>query len=273
MKSYKKVFSAILAATIIATSSAFSTSAASHENIIYYDGTAYSTDVLSERTIEWIKAYNELPRAEQELVNSIPPEILALTRSTSRSTDAILEAGYDDNNTSFSRFRAASSLLPTSGGEPVYNPEYWNDASRIKRANCYAYSMDVISSAEKKLQPGAPAGAEYTRYTPENIKAAAFKDGPYLGNGRSMAPTTSTATSTSKSYKVALVVTEENIRFPDYHWYVQNSDGYWSHKRGDGKAQDVDASGNYITDPQTCDRDYISYNYNVWGGYIMVTRL
>lgn len=34
----------------------------------------------------------------------------------------------------------------------------------------------------------------------------------------------------------------------------------------------VDASGNYITDPKTCNRAYSYENYSTWGGYLMVTR-
>lgn len=43
----------------------------------------------------------------------------------------------------------------------------------------------------------------------------------------------------AKEYKVALVIAPGL----DYHWYIQNKDGYWSHKRGLSKVTNVDADG------------------------------
>lgn len=42
----------------------------------------------------------------------------------------------------------------------------------------------------------------------------------------------------------------------DYHWYRQNSNGTWSHKTGDQKVTNLDASDGLIYDPETADRDY-----------------
>ncbi|NLO63598.1 MAG: hypothetical protein GX099_09275 [Clostridiaceae bacterium] len=52
-------------------------------------------------------------------------------------------------------------------------------------------------------------------------------------------------------YKVALVLSDG-----DYHWYRQNPDGTWSHKRGQSEVLNVDASQKIIYDPEFCDRDY-----------------
>ena len=61
----------------------------------------------------------------------------------------------------------------------------------------------------------------------------------------------------------------------DYHWYRQNSDGTWSHKQGHTNVTNVDASGDVIYNPQTCDRNYKSahgplYNYTIFAGYYIV---
>lgn len=57
----------------------------------------------------------------------------------------------------------------------------------------------------------------------------------------------------------------------DYHWYIQNRDGYWSHKRGLEEISNLDASGKKITDPQTCNRNYgNNFNYSVFCGYYLV---
>ena len=71
------------------------------------------------------------------------------------------------------------------------------------------------------------------------------------------------------TYKVALVVHEEK----DYHWYRQNPDGTWSHKRGQGKVTNLDASYNLIYDPETCDRNDGRYDYSIFCGYFQVSPL
>lgn len=57
----------------------------------------------------------------------------------------------------------------------------------------------------------------------------------------------------------------------DYHWYRQDSDGYWSHKPGHSEVTNVDAGGKRIWDPQTADRHAIGGpNYSKFGGYLCV---
>jgi hypothetical protein len=70
-------------------------------------------------------------------------------------------------------------------------------------------------------------------------------------------------------HPVALVVDPGG----DYHWYRQDSHGLWSHKPGNTPANNVDASGNLITNPETADRNYIptgGWNYSVFCGYFYV---
>lgn len=57
----------------------------------------------------------------------------------------------------------------------------------------------------------------------------------------------------------------------DYHWYREEPDGTWSHKRGNTAASKVDASGKTITDPQKADRKYPgSDDYDNFCGYLCV---
>ncbi|WP_367567348.1 hypothetical protein [Lacrimispora sp.] len=224
-----------------------------------YEGTTVDKSTLSSDTIEWLEWYNALSPGEQDCINYVPYELRKQSRTGVTVEEASPESGI--------RNALRANLLPLSGGEAAYDPSYWNHSSRIKKANCYAYAMDVICATDMKLQPGELAGSTWTALTASNIINAAKKDGPYLGNGRTLVTTNANSTSTNKSYKVALVLGSN-----DYHWYVQNSDGYWSHKPGQTNATDVDASGNYITDPKTCNRAYSYENYSTWGGYLMVTR-
>ena len=71
------------------------------------------------------------------------------------------------------------------------------------------------------------------------------------------------------TYKIALVLDPGN----DYHFYRQNSDGTWSHKRGTTEVINIDASGDIIYDPKYANRNYGSINYSVFMGYYKVTPL
>lgn len=55
----------------------------------------------------------------------------------------------------------------------------------------------------------------------------------------------------------------------DYHWYRQNDDGTWSHKRGINGISDVDDSDNIIYNPQECDRGM----YENFVGFYMIKPL
>jgi len=77
--------------------------------------------------------------------------------------------------------------------------------------------------------------------------------------------------------KVALVIDpyyfkyydEDNTickRYPDYHWYVETEDGYWTHKLGLEDAMITDFSDSLITDPENCNRG----NYSVFCGYYKI---
>jgi len=66
-------------------------------------------------------------------------------------------------------------------------------------------------------------------------------------------------------HKVYLVI---DIDGRDYHWYRQDSDGTWSHKRGPTEVTNLDApvtrnaKGKPITDPSKCNRTYPEDNLN-----------
>lgn len=72
-------------------------------------------------------------------------------------------------------------------------------------------------------------------------------------------PTTREAVAPCGMTKVALVIWP----YHDYHWYRQDSDGLWSHKRGSSEATNLDRSGNIITDPESAARG----PYVVFAGY------
>ncbi|MBR2906600.1 MAG: DNRLRE domain-containing protein [Clostridia bacterium] len=57
----------------------------------------------------------------------------------------------------------------------------------------------------------------------------------------------------------------------DYHWYRQNPDGTWSHKKSDRSVTNLDNSNEVIYDPQICNRDYGSTNYSIFVGYYAIS--
>jgi len=63
--------------------------------------------------------------------------------------------------------------------------------------------------------------------------------------------------------KVLLVIQDKSVtdaagkkRWNDYHWYRQEADMSWSHKRGYYAPSTKDAAGNPIQDPEKADRKY-----------------
>ena len=72
--------------------------------------------------------------------------------------------------------------------------------------------------------------------------------------------------------KIALVVDPGD----DYHFYRQDSDGWWSHKDGANKVKRFDAEGKPIWNPQTAARDYrpngSTLNYKNLCGFYCVPR-
>ena len=62
----------------------------------------------------------------------------------------------------------------------------------------------------------------------------------------------------------------------DYHWYRQNPDGTWSHKRGFTAVTIYDTAENIIYDPEICDRcdrNDDGYDYSIFCGYFQVSPL
>lgn len=232
------------------------------EKSVTYDGRTYNASELSKETLDWLEWYNALPDDLKEMVSHEPAELSLQTETYTICTTVDADAPTTNYPIPF-----ATQLLPTSGYEPSYNPSYWNKDENIKRANCYAYAMDVLKDTEGKLQPGELAGSKYTSLTEAAIFKAVQADGKYLGSGREIKRSSRDEKPGTNEYKVALVIAPNS----DYHWYEQNSDGYWSHKRGLTEVSNLDASGNKIADPQSCDRNYgYGANYSTFCGYYIV---
>ncbi|WP_052675804.1 hypothetical protein [Paenibacillus sp. IHBB 10380] len=218
---------------------------------------------FSPDTQEWLKWFNSLPKEVQLQINYRPAEFASLTKSsisfqeTPNSPAELKQSSKEPPIVPFAQ------SMPTGGWEHPYSPSTW--ANLTDKANCYAYMLNVSTYSGHKLQPGELAGSQFTSLTTSNIYNATLADMPYLG--KSISNSSYSEVPGYHQYKVALVISPGY----DYHWYRQDSDGGWSHKRGLTAIDYRDASSNFIVDPNTANRNYGDLNYSTWGGYYMVT--
>ena len=163
-------------------------------------------------------------------------------------------------------------ILPTSGGEKRFSPSFWGNY--INKANCYYYAINYSGSDSTNLmdhQPGVLAGDPIVHYvTSDNILERVNCDADFVGFRFKRIGKYEVCS--PDAYKVALVL-DEGV---DYHWYRQNIDGTWSHKRGHSAISLYDDNQQYIGDPEYIDRDYSDSggaNYDIFVGFFEVTPL
>ena len=182
--------------------------------------------------------------------------------------------------------------IATSGYEVAYEPEKWNKDNGADNlvqdfTNCYYYAINTQVNPvtgipyNHKPQPGEYAGIDLNNLvdmgnpldeeystTGKNIVQyvteqdyAAYNQAH--GGGYIFRPIGRNERCPAGSYKVVLIVGKD-----DYHWYRQNSDGFWSHKPGKEPVTNVDQQGNSIIDPQYAEW---SKDYTKFIGYFAVT--
>ena len=159
------------------------------------------------------------------------------------------------------RFNESGQCLQDDGQS--FNPEFWNDGlgGPVQSSNnCYSYAMNKYEPGNDRQDFPAPGTGSPFIVTCEDMTNRAIEDGLTLTNCDTPCP--------EDSRKVALVTASSSISFTlkdggtltfnkgDYHWYREDSNGKWSHKRGETPATDKDASEKEIFDPRTADLDY-----------------
>ena len=152
-------------------------------------------------------------------------------------------------------------LSPLSGSEPIYDPHQWNDNPNIKGThNCYSYVLNKIASSRAgKPQPGFYSGYPSLRddeYSCHTFLKRLQKDIPSL-------VLTDFKTPCPKGSYKGFIAIDPKKDDPDYHFYRQDKNGYWSHKPGKSSAVNIDASKNPIKNPAKANRKYEHFNYNV----------
>lgn len=149
-----------------------------------------------------------------------------------------------------------------TGFEPEYAPSKWNENPKIKMYNnCYAYLLDKREDRKGKPQPGRYSGKRgKMEYTCEDTYKRMTLDNPWIYK------TKEDGKCARGFYKGYLAVDPGR----DYHYYRQDSIGYWSHKPGKDSVMNVDASGNKIINPRVSDRKFSNYDYKESCGYFCV---
>lgn len=159
------------------------------------------------------------------------------------------------------------NILPLSNYEPNYFPNEWNsNKSLMNKHNCYSYFLDDFNyNTKSKPQPGYYSlGKDIvkkqlnlnntSKYSDCNlITNRILSDNPQIYKVKKNEPCI------KNFYKGFLALDPNN----DYHFYRQDSNGFFSHKRGKNKVINKDSDGNLITDPSNANRKYSDYNYNL----------
>lgn len=146
-------------------------------------------------------------------------------------------------------------INPGQCSTPAYDPDFWNNDSEIKQNNnCYNYATNVIT--ESVAHPGSGSGkpAEMP-ISCDKVYNAAISDG--------LVPVSSLEESCPDNMTKVALRLYSNI---DYHWLRQDSNGYWSHKPGYARVQNLDNNEELITNPENA---YLPF-YPDFCGYLCV---
>lgn len=184
------------------------------------------------------------------------------------------------HNSSFCKvhIKKCPRVAKLSGYEPEYNPAIYNKYNGIKEAqNCFAYAFDyrkIPRSCTKNEcympfpQPGSASG--YPQWSQVNSKRCPDLVSRLFGDVKDIKMAKFTKKCPKHYSKIALVVDEDE----DYHFYRQDSNGYWSHKPGSTDVKNTDGTGHPIYDPQLASRIYkeAGLDYNEFCSYLCVPK-
>lgn len=149
---------------------------------------------------------------------------------------------------------------------PVFNPPFLNRLSRYGHENCLAYALNhrlkgpyfkrlYLNNSLEKAEALNYFTSKINKHfkDPNLVKEATFNPGelPDMLEGY---------------YIVALLISNKSndkvnnkghyTQF-DYHFLIQNQDGYFSHRRGEAQAERIDSDGNLISIPEKSSFYYI----------------
>jgi len=167
---------------------------------------------------------------------------------------------------------------PLSGFEPQFDPDKYNKKKGLKESqNCFAYAFDYTQLPKKPNcteescsvpfpQPGRASG--YPKWSKIKGKRCPDLNARVMGDVKGAKITAFENKCPKGMTKIAAVTDEDE----DYHFYRQDSNGYWSHKPGATDVTHLDATKRLIYDPQLARRKYedSGLDYNNFCGYMCV---
>jgi len=196
--------------------------------------------------------------------------------------------------------KRCSIKSPLSGYEPDYNPDKYNKTRKMREShNCFAYAFDHVEMPSELdcnenecnvsfHQPGRKSGF------PKWSEARGKRCPDIFARLRADAGKISSSSFTHKcpagTSKIALVVAPDTCnnggkkykscnsnKTGDYHFYRQDSNGWWSHKPGGTAVTNKDAEGRPIWNPELAARDYRdkasdTLNYKYFCNYMCIPR-
>lgn len=238
---------------------------------VTYDGMALSAD-FSPSTLAWLEWYNGLPEAQRPMVSYAPPE-LALARMK-HAAGARDEAVLKNKPIVIDTPRVDSY---DEAGRPVFCLDNWDGT--LLYGNCFAYAMNLqTQESGVLLAPGMVRGLyiDHSNDAPEHVWRSLLHEtnedirSGKLGEIIDMNPCELSSSLGKNEYRVALCLAVVGGQFRDFHWYREDADDGWSHKRGLSFVCRVDAAGQPINrdnPPESCNRSYPEINYNFFCGY------
>lgn len=170
------------------------------------------------------------------------------------------------------------SILPLNGYEPQFNRDLWAmDPSFIDNQNCYAYAINQFRfNRHNKSVPGYDRGS--TNVIGKDVINCKLLSKEILDDlGEDAYSVKAEKACGENTYKMMLFITNDKTgMYSDFHFYRQDKDGTWSHKRGHAfEPTKLDASGKVITDPRKSDKHFRDgsspgYNYSTYCGSFCV---
>lgn len=141
-------------------------------------------------------------------------------------------------------------LLPTSGFEP-HNIQLYKTPKAVGRNNCMAFAFGEKGRVDgNKQQPGNKSGMQGIDFS---LSSCAPLMKRVLRDYAGRAYVGSVGTPCKKGYAKVMPFIAKGR---DFHFYRQEPNGTWAHKRGLTPVTTKDACGKRILNPRTSCRDF-----------------
>ena len=198
---------------------------------------------------------------------------------------------------------AKSNKIPVAAGAYKYSPKSWNKLDLRKATNCYAYAFefkkDPVVGAVFTFG-GKRVGIIPGQYSSPKYKNSLYDDGINLKNivkriksdckrigykfTKVSGSNITKKINNKKSHLVYLTVSEYEEEtmlideenkviynvYPDFHFYRQDKNKYWSHKRGNNKVSNLDEDNKKISVPSKVSKfhllgkQFLEKNGEIW---------